>query len=75
MSHMHQQSNTKEGPMIASDLPLYPWHKVGADLKGIKYLLVVDYFSRYCTWKYVVKLTSTHSGAVITHWNTMVWYS
>ena len=27
-------------------------------------LLVVDYFSWYCTWKYVVKLTSTYSGSI-----------
>ena len=36
-------------PMIASELPDYPWQKVGADLfelEGVKYLLLVDYFSR-----------------------------
>ena len=52
-------------PMIASELPDYPWQKVGADLfelKGIKYLLLVDYFSRYIE---VVKLSATTSGAII----------
>ena len=52
-------------PMIASELPDYPWQKVGADLfelKGIKYLLLVDYFSRYIE---VVKLSSTTSGTII----------
>ena len=52
-------------PMIASELPDYPWQKVGADLfelKGIKYLLLVDYFSRYIE---VVKLSATTSGTII----------
>ena len=51
-------------PMIASELPDYPWQKVGADLfelKGIKYLLLVDYFSRYIE---VVKLSATTSGTL-----------
>ena len=61
----------KKEPMIASDLPLYPWQKVGADLfelKGTKYLLVIDYFSRYVE---IVKLTSTYSGVVIGHLKTI----
>ena len=61
----------KKEPMIASDLPLYPWQKVGADLfelKGTKYLLVIDYFSRYVE---IAKLTSTYSGVVIGHLKTI----
>ncbi|KAL5516535.1 hypothetical protein EMCRGX_G001895 [Ephydatia muelleri] len=45
-----QRSTPPVEPMIASKLPDYPWLEVGADLfelEGIKYLLVVDYFSRY----------------------------
>ena len=37
-------------PMISTEYPSYPWEKVGTDLfhwKGMEYLLVVDYFSRY----------------------------
>ena len=52
-------------PMIASKLPDYPWLEVGADLfelEGIKYLLLVDYFSRYIE---IVKLTFTTSGTII----------
>ena len=52
-------------PMTASELPDYPWQKVGADLfelEGIKYLLLVDYFSRFIE---VVKLTSTTSTTII----------
>eukprot|EP00731_Ephydatia_muelleri_P021495 Em0014g86a len=61
----HQESTPPVEPMIASKLPDYPWQKVGADLfelEGIKYLLLVDYFSRYIE---IVKLTSTTSGTII----------
>ena len=37
-------------PMLSSELPYYPWQKVRSDLfelKGVHYLLVVDYFSRF----------------------------
>jgi len=52
-------------PLIRSSLPANPWETVAADLfelKGISYLLVVDYFSRFPE---VVKLTSTTSTAII----------
>ena len=45
--------------------PNYLWQKVGADLfelEGIKYLLLVDYFSRYIE---IVKRSSTTSGTII----------
>ena len=51
--------------MIASELPQYPWQKVGVDLfhlNGAEYLVLVDYFSRYPE---VQKLTSTTSATVI----------
>ena len=60
-----QRSTSPVEPMIAFKLPDYPWQKVGADLfelEGIKYLLLVDYFSRYIE---IVKLTSTTSGTII----------
>ena len=37
-------------PMIPTELPDYPWQKIGTDLfqlKGATYLVVVDYFSRF----------------------------
>lgn len=52
-------------PMIPTQLPDYPWQKVGIDLfhfKGANYLLVVDYFSRYPE---IVKLTNTTSQNII----------
>ena len=53
-------------PLLQSPLPKYPWQKVASDLfelKGISYLLVVDYYSQYIE---VQKLTSTTSSAIIT---------
>ena len=53
-------------PLMPTSLPDHPWQKVGSDLftlKGVNYLLVVDYFSRYPE---VVQLKSTTSQSVIT---------
>ena len=52
-------------PMIPTELPQYPWQKLGADLfqsEGEQYVVVVDYFSRYPE---VAKLVSTTSADVI----------
>ena len=51
--------------MIPTDIPDYPWQKVGTDLfqlKGDTYLLVVDCFSRYPEIK---KISSTTSLNII----------
>ena len=51
-------------PMILTELPQYPWQKVGVDLfqlKGSNYLVVVDYYSRYPE---VHKLNSTTADAM-----------
>ena len=53
-------------PLISSSLPEYPWQKVGSDLftlKGVNYLIVSDYFSRYPV---VVLLKTTTSQSIIT---------
>ena len=53
-------------PMIYSQLPEYPFQKIGTDLfekRGITYLLVVDYFSLFPE---IIKLMSTTSTSVIT---------
>ena len=53
-------------PLMTSPVPEYPWQVVGPDLfelNGVKYLLVVDYLSRYPE---VVKLSSTTAASVIT---------
>ena len=61
-----KRSVPRKEPMIPSELPKYPWQKVGTDLfelKGATFLLVVDYFSRYVE---TTKLASTTSSAIIT---------
>ena len=66
VSHMLSEMYPSLEPIIASELPDYPWQKVGADLfelEGVKYLLLVDYFSRLIG---VVKLKSTTSTTIIT---------
>ena len=48
-------------------LPTYPWERIAVDLfelKGLTYLLAVDYYSRFVE---VQKLSSTTSISVITH--------
>ena len=60
-----KRSVPRKEPMIPSELPTYPWQKVGTDLfelKGATFLLVVDYFSRYVE---TTKLASTTSSAII----------
>ena len=49
-------------PMIATELPDYPWQKIATDLKGATYLLVVDYFSRFPE---IAKLSNTTSLNII----------
>ncbi|KAL5479382.1 hypothetical protein EMCRGX_G022901 [Ephydatia muelleri] len=52
-------------PMISLDLPAYPWQRVSSDLfemKGNKYLLVVDSFSRYPE---VIQLPSTTTSTKV----------
>ena len=53
--------------MIPSKLPERPWQKVATDLfdwKGQEFVLVVDYFSRYCEIGVLRKSTSQE---VISH--------
>ena len=58
-------------PMIPSQLPERPWQKVGTDLfdwKGQEFVLVVDYFSRYCEigvlWKSTSQEVISHLKAI-----------
>ena len=54
-------------PLTPTQFPKLPWQKVASDLftiKGVNYLLVIDYFSRYIE---VAKLTQETSNAIITH--------
>ena len=52
-------------PMISTELPDFPWQRVGSDLfvlNGVSYLLVVDYYSRFPE---IVKLKTTTSASII----------
>ena len=52
-------------PLIPTDLPDYPWQKIGTDLffmNRANYVVAVDCFSRYFE---IIKLKSTTSGSVI----------
>ena len=56
-----KQAKQKKGLFMPTDLPDYLWQVVGTDLfeiKGIHFLIAVDYFSRYPE---VTKLISTTS--------------
>uniref|UniRef100_A0A3B3QZC1 Gypsy retrotransposon integrase-like protein 1 n=1 Tax=Paramormyrops kingsleyae TaxID=1676925 RepID=A0A3B3QZC1_9TELE len=62
----HQNGQARE-PMIITDLPQYPWQKVGTDLfhfHGNEYLLVVDYFSSFPE---IALLSNSSSACVIQH--------
>ena len=57
---VNRPSQRKE-PLIPSPLPQHPWQKVRVDafeLDGKKYVVLVDYFSRYPEIVYVPDLTS-----------------
>lgn len=62
----HQNRQARE-LMIVTDLPQYPWQKVGTDLfnfHGKVYLLVVDYFSSFPE---IALLSNFSSASVIQH--------
>ena len=57
--------NNKREPLLPCDIPDAPWEKLGADFftcDGQKYLLIIDYFSKYL---YVPRMTSTNSETTI----------
>ena len=60
-----KESSPNKEPLIPTDLPDYPWQKIGTDIfvmNGANYLVAVDYFSRYFE---TIKLKSTTSSSVI----------
>ena len=60
-------------PLLQSTFPDYPFERVSSDLfalKGVMYLLLVDYYSRYIE---VNKVTSTTSASVIVHSIFLIW--
>ena len=58
-------------PLLPTPLPDYPWENLATDLfhhKGINYILLVDYYSRYVE---VQKLSTTTSAGVISFLKAM----
>ncbi|XP_047998259.1 uncharacterized protein K02A2.6-like [Leguminivora glycinivorella] len=56
----YRTANTSE-PLIVSDSPSYPWEKIGADLlqfRDKKYLVIIDYYSKYIELAYLNTGTS-----------------
>ena len=49
-------------PVMQPDLPTRPWQKLGTDIfeyKGSKYLMVVDYYSRFPVVRLLSDMTAT----------------
>ena len=60
------QRENKPEPLITTPLPDRPWQVVATDLfelKGVNYLIVIDYFSRYV--EVAAMQTTTKSNEVI----------
>ncbi|XP_039284775.1 uncharacterized protein K02A2.6-like isoform X2 [Nilaparvata lugens] len=59
----YRRSNVRS-PMLSHEIPDFPFLKIGVDIaevKGIAYLIVVDYYSR---WLEITKMNSKTSSAV-----------
>ena len=69
-----KELSPRREPLITTDLPLYLWQRVTTDLfifKGVSYLLVVDYFSRYPV---IISLgKNTTSTAIISAIMLIMW--
>ncbi|XP_057217097.1 uncharacterized protein K02A2.6-like [Triplophysa rosa] len=66
----HQNRQARE-PMITTDLPQYPWQKVGTDLfhfHGKEYLRVVDYLS---SCPEIALLSNSSTACVIQHFKSI----
>ena len=60
-----KEHTPRKEPLMPTDLPDYPWQKIGTDLffmNGANYLVAVNYFSRYLE---TIKLKSMTSGNII----------
>ncbi len=60
-----KDSSPPSEPMLASELPAFPWQRVGSDLlelDGVKHIVIVDYYSRYPE---VVRLSTSTSASII----------
>ena len=65
------QAEQPKLPLMQPDLPTRPWEKLGTDIfefKGLKYLMIVDYYSRFP----VIRLLSDISSETICNHFTSV---
>ena len=59
------KSNNKKEPLLPHEVPDGPWEKIGVDFfdfDGKKYLLVIDYFSKYI---YIEEMRKTTAETTI----------
>ena len=66
------QSAQPKMPILQPDCPTHPWEQLGTDIfefKGYKYLIVVDYYSRFPV---VRLLHDTIAETVWTHFKTIL---
>ena len=66
-----KESSPNSEPMMQTELPAFPWQRVGSDLfvlNGVSYLLIVDYFSRFPE---AIKLKTTTSASIIEAFKTV----
>lgn len=57
-------NSQKSEPLEPHFIPKIPWNKVGCDLfelRGVKYLLIIDYYSKYIEIEELSRDTTSHS--------------
>ena len=64
----HQSAPSKM-PILQPELPTRPWEKIGTDIfeyKGLNYLMIADYYSRYFIVKYLPNIRAETVSDIFT---------